>query len=255
MPAKCDITGAQGMSRRLTDPCRAVVLFAASVALTVLPAVPPGSAQEVDDRKERVERQIERTEEHLDQSNAHLVDSTQRLGEAITALDDARTTLAQTRGELAAAEALDRRMQAELAEAVEDLSRARAALARGRASVSGSEEALRSTAVQQYASGGSELMALSTVFNSQDPTQLTSHLNSHKNVLDKEAATLARLEASEVMLALQESSFETAKQEVAKRRAAVAENLDRKTQLESQAEQAQAPVSYTHLTLPTIYSV
>src|SRR5680860_695862 len=80
-------------------------------------------------------------------------------------------------------------------------------LARGRASVSGSEEALRSTAVQQYASGGSELMALSTVFNSQDPTQLTSHLNSHKNVLDKEAATLARLEASEVMLALQESSF------------------------------------------------
>ena len=199
-------------------------------------------ADEIDDRRDRVERDIERTEEHLDQSSARLLDATRRLSQAVTSLDDARTTLAETRGELAAAQAFDRRMQAELADAVEDLARARGALARSRAAFSQRQDSLRSIAVSQYASGGADLLALSTVFNSQDPGQLTSQLNSHKSVLDKEAATLARLEASGVLLTMRESRYEQARQEVAQRRAAAAENLKRKAALESQAEQAEARI-------------
>ena len=242
MPTKSVIASASSASARFSAPCRAVVVLVASVALAVLTAVPSGSARELDDRKERVERQIERTEEHLARSSAQLLSSTQRLTEAVTALDEARISLAESRGELALAKVLDRELQDQLAEAVEDLSRARAALARGRTSVSEREEALRTIAVQQYASGGSELMALSTVFNSQDPAQLAGQLNSHKNVLDKEAATLARLEASRVMLTVQASAYETAKQEVAERRAVAAENLARTAELESQAEQTQAHI-------------
>ena len=235
---------ATGGSRRRARPRvrRAAVALIVGMCLTTFTATTSVLADEIDDRRDRVERDIERTEEHLDQSSARLLDATRRLAQAVTTLDDARTTLAQTRGELAAAQAFDRRMQDELAEAVEDLSRARAALARSRAAFSQRQETLRAIAVSQYASGGADLLALSTVFNSQDPGQLTSQLNSHKSVLDKEAATLARLEASEVLLTMRESRYEQAKQEVAERRAAAAENLERKAALEVQAEQAEARI-------------
>ena len=242
MPANDDITGSAPRIRWVGERRRGALVLAASIALTFLPAVPSGSAQELDDRKERIERQIELTEKQLDQSSARLVATTQRLADAVTALDGARTTLAQTRAQLAAAQALDRKLQAELAEAVVDLTRARAALARGRASVSESEQALRTIAVQQYSSGGLELMALSTVFTSQNPAELTGQLNSQRSVLDKETATLARLEASQVMLAIQASTFRKAKRLVAERRAVALENLELRTQLESQAEQAQVRI-------------
>ena len=231
-------------SRRRSRPRvrRAAVALIVGLCLTTFTATTSVLADEIDDRRDRVERDIERTEEHLDQSSARLLDATRRLAQAVATLDDARTTLAQTRGELAAAQAFDRRMQAELAKAVEDLARARAALARSRAAFSQRQDSLRSIAVSQYASGGADLLALSTVFNSQDPGQLTSQLNSHKSVLDKEAATLARLEASEVLLTMRESRYEQARQEVARRRAAAAENLERKAALESQAEQAEARI-------------
>lgn len=242
MPAmNRDAMGAsRGPARRRAR--RVAAALTAGICLTMLASTTPGAADEIDERKDRVDRDIDRTEEHLDQSSARLLDSNRRLAEAATALDGARATLAQTRGELAAAQAFDRQMQIELADAVGDLSRARAALARGRATVSDREEVLRSIAVNQYASGGAELMVLSTVFNSQDTSQLTSQLNSYKSVLDTESATIARLEASQVLLTVQESQYKQAKQEVAERRAAAAENLERKAALESQAQQTEARI-------------
>lgn len=221
---------------------RAVAALTVGVCLTMFASTTSGVADEIDDRRDRVERDIDRTEEHLDQSSARLLDANRRLTEAVATLDGARTTLAQTRGELAAAQVFDRRMQAELAVAVRDLARARAALTKTRAAFAEREKALRSIAASQYASGGADLMALSTVFSSQDPNQLTSQLNSHKSVLDKEAATLSRLEASRVLLTVQETKFREAQQEVAAQRAAAADNLQRKAALESQAEQAEARI-------------
>lgn len=221
---------------------RAVALLAAGCVLTTLAGTAPGAAQDLDDRRERVDREIDQTEDHLDQSSARLEAAHAKFQEAVAALDTARATLAQTRGQLAAAQAFDSRMKAELAVAVQDLARARAALAKSRVRVNGQEDVLRKAAVQQYVSGDPALMALSMVLNSQDTTQLTSQLNSARSVLDKEAVTLDRLKASRVMLAVQEDAFTKAKREVAERRAAAAENLNRKQQLETEAEQAQAQI-------------
>jgi murein DD-endopeptidase MepM/ murein hydrolase activator NlpD len=81
-------------------------------------------------------------------------------------------------------------------------------------------------------------MGLSMVLTSQDPAELTGQLNSVQNVMDKQGVVLDRLEASKVLLTVQEQQVAAAKVEVAKQRQAAAENLARKKKLEAQAESA-----------------
>lgn len=216
--------------------------FAVGVLLAMLASTPTGSASEIDDRKDRVESKIDSAEEHLDHSSAELTVADQRLAGAVTDLSAARTSLARTNGELAAAQALDRRMQVELVDAVEDLSRARTALATSQASVSRREDALRAIVAHQHASGGAGLMAISTVLSTQNTVDLTRKLTSYESVLDAEAATLARLAASQVTREVQESAFEDLKREVASRRAAAAANLADKAQLQAQAQQTESEI-------------
>ena len=52
--------------RRHAPRGRVAGVVTAGLALALLPAaVPPGSAEDLDDRKAQVEHQIEQTEEHL----------------------------------------------------------------------------------------------------------------------------------------------------------------------------------------------
>jgi murein DD-endopeptidase MepM/ murein hydrolase activator NlpD len=206
-------------------------------------AIPLASADDLHDRKRRVEGNISRTLEHLDQSSAKLLSATRALEAAQAKLDAAQQHLAQTRGELAAAEVLDRRMQAALDRAVLRLKDARAELAKGREDVAEQEEMLGRLAVQNYQQGDPSLLGLSMVLTSQDPTELSGQLNSVRNVMDKESVNLARLEATRVVLTVKEEEVEEAKQEVAAKRRAAAENLERMKALEAQAEAAEREVA------------
>jgi murein DD-endopeptidase MepM/ murein hydrolase activator NlpD len=222
---------------------RVVAALAASSVLLGFAATPLASADDLRDRKEKVQGNINDTLKHLDQSSAQLVAATNALNAAQAKLDAAEKHLAKTRGELAAAEALDRQMQAELDAAILRLQEARVELAQGKAKVAEQEKFLGQIAVQNYQSGDPSLLGLSMVLTSQDPAELTSQLNSVQSVLDKESVTLDRLEASRVLLTVQEQKVEEAKQEVAVQRKAAAENLERKQKLESQAEAAEERVS------------
>jgi murein DD-endopeptidase MepM/ murein hydrolase activator NlpD len=241
----------RGMSlraRRLADAVplirgRSRAAVVAGCALALLAVAPAGWAMSIDDQKDDVDRKISRTQQQLDQSSAELVSASHRLGRARTALGTAKTTLARTRGELAAAQALDARMQKRLTEATQDLRKARTALAKGKARVQGQEDVLRRIAVEQYASADPGLLALSMVMHSQDATELTGQLNSVGNVLEKEAVSLERLKASRVMLAVQEQSVRKARREVARLRADAADNLARKAALEAEAEATEARIA------------
>jgi murein DD-endopeptidase MepM/ murein hydrolase activator NlpD len=216
-------------------------LLAALVATSV--AMLPAAAADLEDRRDRVTREIDRGQSHLDQSSARLVAASSALQSARASLAAARVRLARTRGELAAAQAFDEQMQDELETAVRELRRARKELVRGRARVAEQQDLLARIVVANYESGDPALLALSTVFNSQDTAQLTSRLESARSVLDKEAAGLSRLEAARVLLTMQEQEFQEAEREVARRRAAAAENLERKARLERLAESARASIS------------
>ncbi len=221
---------------------RAVCLVVLCAVVSGLPSLPSGSADELKDRKQRVERRINQAQGDLHHSSAELEASARRLIAARSALRYAREDLATARGKLAAAEALDRQMQAALDRAVAALTQARDEISRGLAEVAASEEELRSLAVELQAAGGAELMSLSAVFTAREPAQLSEQLSSQRSVVDKEAATAARLDAAQVLLTVQEEALEEAKQEVAVRRKAAAKNLRVKARLEVKAEKARDQV-------------
>lgn len=222
---------------------RVIATLVACSALLSFAAIPLAMADELRDRKNRVQGNINQAHEHLDQSSAKLMAATRALKTAQTKLSTAQTHLAKTRGELAAAEAFDKQMEARLEAAVRKLKEARAELAQGRAQVGEQQEFLGRIAVANYQSGDPNLLGLSMVLTSQNPAELTSQLNSVQNVLDKESMTLDRLEASRVLLTVQEQEVEKAKTEVAAQRAAAAENLLLKEKLEKQALKAEARVA------------
>jgi murein DD-endopeptidase MepM/ murein hydrolase activator NlpD len=219
-------------------PRRRVIAALAASSLLCSAAIPLAAADELRDRKERVDGNISKTRKDLDQSSADLVAATRALGAARTRLADARRNLAQTRGELAAATVLDRRMQAALEQAVGRLASARRELAASEADMATQERVLGQVAVANYQQGDPDLLGLSMLLTSQDTAELTSQLNSVRSLLDKEAMRLDRLDATRVMLTVKEEEVAAAKREVAAKRREAAANLARKQELEAQAEEA-----------------
>ncbi|HSJ19625.1 MAG TPA: peptidoglycan DD-metalloendopeptidase family protein [Nocardioidaceae bacterium] len=218
--------------------------LAAGCLLLGVAAVPLAAADEDSrERKQRVEGDISQTLEHLDQSSAELASATRALQAAQAQLGKAQQKLAETRGELAVAVVLDKRMHKELERAVRRLRGARLELAKGQAELEAQEQVLGQIAVQNYQHGDPNLLGLAMVLSSQDPADLSSQLNSVRNVLDKESVTLDRLDATRVMLTVKQQEVEAAKEEVAEKRREAAENLVRKKALEAQAEEAEKAVS------------
>lgn len=221
---------------------RVVAVTAVIGAVATLVTVPPASSDDLTDRRDEVTRQVRRSQQQLDQSSSALFRATVALSAARERLATAKASLARTRGELAAAEALDRDMELELDAAVRRLKAARAALVRGNADMRRQEDQLRQAAVESYQVGDSALIGLSLVLTSQEPAELSGQLNSMENVLEKEAAGLARLEASQVLLNVKEQEVREAKAAVAERRREAAANLALKESLTVRAEATTARV-------------
>jgi len=219
-----------------------VVALSAAVSLAV---VPSGSApaNELDDRERRVHREIERAHQHLRHSSKELVRATERVEKAQTRLEDAERELGRRQAELTAAAIVDAQMQSELDLATARLERARTALAQGRRSHLAQEQVLRSFAAETYQAGSPGLIGLTMVLTSRDPSELSTQLNVVQNVLDREAATLRRLEASSILLELQQARVAEAQRELASRREAAAETLARKEDLQVRAAVASSRVA------------
>ena len=231
----------RGLNR--TPRRRLLALLVTLCAVVSLAVVPPAPADELGARDRRVHRQIDQAKKYLRHSSMALVRATARVAQAEDRLDAAERELAGRRSELAAAEILDAQMQSELDAATARLERARAALQQGRRSHHAQEQVLRHIAAETYQAGSPELMGLTMVLTSRDPSELSGQLNVVQNLLDKESATLRRLEASGVLLELQRERVANARTEVAARRAAAAETLARTKVLEARAARATARVA------------
>lgn len=220
------------------------VLVALSVALTLAAApTAPAPANELGERKQRVHREINQAKKELRHSSRALVRASARVARTEQKVSEAEAGLEERQAEVAAAEVVDARMQSELDAANARLARARAALSKGRRSHAAQEAVLRGIAAQTYQSGSPGLMGLTMVLTSTDPTELSGQLNVVQNVLDKEAATLQRLEASRVLLELQRQRVAEARVDVAARRRAAAESLASKQEAEARAEAAATRVA------------
>jgi len=175
---------------------------AGGAALLSLAIVPMASAEDLEHKREAVERDVGAAEQELDQSSAQLAAAMRRLEAARDRLRTANADLARARGQAVAAQALDDQMRARLDAAVTTLRAARTRLAVSRSRIVGQEDRLRATAVQSYQSGDPGLLALSMVLTSQDPAELTTRLSGVRSVLDKAESALARLQAANTLLSV-----------------------------------------------------
>jgi murein DD-endopeptidase MepM/ murein hydrolase activator NlpD len=205
--------------------------------------LPSAFADDLGDKKHKVEGQIDKAHEDLDESSAELQAATAALVRARQALSEAQAYLTRTRTELAEAKALDREMQARLDEAIERLNRAQLALDEGQDDFAEQEARLRQLVVSSYEQGDPGLMGLSMVFTTQDPAQLTGNLNADDTVVEAETAILDQLEAARVLLQVKQAELADAEEEVAVRRREAAANLSRKETLEQQAQDAKLKVA------------
>ena len=236
----------------LTTRRRAAALVTTSALLlsgAVLPSAAADTGGDLKHKKHQVQKHKQAVKKHLSQAHQDLDESSSQLQAATAALATAQqqlgaaqSHLATTRGQLSAAQVLDRQMQAKLDAAVARLKQAQDDLVAGQHKIAEQEHELGQIIVSNYQNGDPQLMGLSMVLTTQDPAQLTGQLNSVQNVMDKENVVLSRLEATKVLLTVQEKAVAQAKAEVAVQREAAARNLVKKKALEKQAREAEAQV-------------
>jgi murein DD-endopeptidase MepM/ murein hydrolase activator NlpD len=225
-------------------PARRRTLAAATaIGLSFCLTVSAATADDLDDKKDKVEQGIDHAHQDLDESSEELQAATTALLQARSDLANAQAYLATTQDELAAAEALDAQMQQKLDDAVAALQASRVELKAGRRDVARQEAKLRRMVVASYQQGDPALMGLSMVFTTQDPAQLTGSVDARSSVANTQSAILDQLTAAKVLLQVKEDQTQSAKQVVAERRRAAAENLARKQALEQQARDAEAQVT------------
>jgi len=217
------------------------VVAACAVAFSLL-VTAPGAADPLDDRKGRVSKELRKAERHLHHSSKTLVRAGRRVEAAEQRLDGARRELERRRDALAVAMVLDNQRQSELNLAMARLERAEAAVEQARLSHRAQEKVLRSIAAQTYQVASPTLVGVSMILTSRDPSELTSQLGTVQTMLDKESATLRRIEASRLLLSLQERRVVEAMADVVERREAAAETLSRRQKLERRASTAAGEV-------------
>jgi len=197
---------------------------------------PDDRRDDLKDRKADVNDRLHGAHSDLDESSAQLQAAVLAMTSAQTKLAAAQEVLDRTRGQLKAAEALDQLMQERLADAEQRLAAAEDALADARHAVTDAEDKLADFVVASYEYGSPGLVSLGIVLEGGSPSEYGERISLADSVADAQASVIDELEATETLSKAREAAVEALRDEVAKRRAEAAENLDRKIELEAQAE-------------------
>lgn len=214
-----------------------------TLAVASGPATPFAHADDLKDKKHKVQQSIKAVTNDFDDASAAVVAATQRLEAARTRLTAAERTLAATEGELTAARVLDEQMQARLAQAEQALAQAQQDLVNGIAAVKDQRADIGRLAAENFQYGDPKLMGLSVVLNSQNPEDLTTQMNTVDNLMSRETTMFDRLKATQALLEVEKDKVAKAKAAVAEQRRIAAANLVRRQALEQAAAANRAQVA------------
>ncbi len=232
------------LPRSFRRPRRSTALALACVAALAVPGVVPGAvADDLHDKQSEVKKGIKQASEHLEESSAAAAAAVKRLRTAKAQLATAQQRLAVAEGRLTAARVLDAQMQAKLAAAEAALAQAEQELTDGIAAVAEQRADVGRLAAENFQYGDPKLMGLAVVLNSQDPTELTTQLNTVDNLMSRETAALERFKAAKALLKTQRDQVDAARVAVAEKRQEAAVNLARTTKLEARAQGARDKVA------------
>ncbi|TGN64252.1 hypothetical protein EXE59_10035 [Nocardioides eburneiflavus] len=216
-------------------------MAAALVAILAL-GMSAAHADDLKDKKNKVERELKGAHRDLDESSAQLRRATARLDAAQQQLGVAKTRLATARGKVEVAQERDAQMQAELAAAEQELAEAEAALAQGQVDRDAQREKVARTVADMYSEGDPELIAFASLLGAEDTEELTRRDGVRDVVVGQEAREYDELKASEVLLQVREDQVTEARDEVAAQREAAAEHLVLMQALEAEQQEAKDSV-------------
>jgi len=214
---------------------------AALVAVLAL-GVSAAHADDLKDKKSKVERELKGAHQDLDHSSAQLRKAAARLEAAQQQLAVAKTRLATARGKVEVATERDEQMQAELATAEAELAAAEAALAQGEVDRDAQREKVARTVADMYSEGDPELIAFSSLLDADTTEELTRRDGVRDVVVGQEAREYDELKASEVLLQVREDQVAEARDAVAVKREAAAEHLELMEGLEAEEQAAKDSV-------------
>lgn len=199
-------------------------------------------ADDLKDKKNKVERELKGAHQDLDESSAQLRKAAARLDAAQQQLGVAKTRLATARGKVEVARERDAQMQAELATAEAELAAAEAALAQGQVDRDAQREKVARTVADMYAEGDPELIAFSSLLDAESTEELTRRDGVRDVVIGQEAREYDELKASEVLLVVRQDQVAEARDAVAAKREAAAEHLELMQSLEAEEQAAKDSV-------------
>ena len=205
-------------------------------------SVTAAHADDLKDKKNKVERELKGAHQDLDESSAQLRKASARLEAAQDQLRAAKTRLATARGKVEVAQERDEKMQAELAAAEQALAEAEAALAQGQVDRDEQRKKVARTVADMYSEGDPELIAFSSLLDAESTEELTRRDGVRDVVVGQEAREYDELKAAEVLLEVREDQVTEARDEVAVQREAAAEHLTLMQGLEAEQQAAKDSV-------------
>ncbi|HEY0902759.1 MAG TPA: peptidoglycan DD-metalloendopeptidase family protein [Marmoricola sp.] len=206
------------------------------------PVPNPAHADDLKDKKKRVEKNIEHAQGDLEDSSAAVRAAAHRLSNARAQLAAAERRLAVTEGQLTAARVLDAQMQAKLVQAEQALVDAKRELTEGIAAVTEQRAAIGRLAADSFQYGDPRLVGLTVLLNAQTPEDVTTQMGVVDGLLDRQTAMFDQLRAAEALLRVQKDKVAEARVVVAEQRRVAAANLVRRQALEQAAEADRAEV-------------
>jgi murein DD-endopeptidase MepM/ murein hydrolase activator NlpD len=222
---------------------RALIASLAFALAAGTAAAPAAQADGLKHKKHKVERSIKHAKADLEDSSNAAFHAQRQLQQAQAKLGTAQKTLAATRGRLTAAEVLDTRMQAELVQAEKELATATLELEIGVQMVKNQRTKLARYAAETAQGVDPQLIGLVAMINADDPNVLGTQMKTVGNIMNREDAVLNDLRRSRTLLTVKERKVQSAKDAVATKRQAAADNLALRQELEKQAKADEASVA------------
>jgi murein DD-endopeptidase MepM/ murein hydrolase activator NlpD len=127
-------------------------------------------------------------------------------------------------------------LQVKLGKAEGELTAARTNLAQGKKAHEQSAEAVREFTLQNLTGGDARMEAFADLLHGEDPMRFAERMSLATAVSEAQVARMQELEANELMLKLNESRVEKARDQVATARAETQRNVVRQQSLTAQAE-------------------
>ncbi|MGJ3509808.1 peptidoglycan DD-metalloendopeptidase family protein [Enemella sp. A6] len=218
-------------------------LLTAIVALLISTSlIAPAAADDLDDERERVGRELAQTQRDLGASDQKLGQAAAALQQAEADLSAARAELQRTREALAVAQAHDEKMAQKLAKAEAELERAKAKVEEGQRKLDAEQEMVGNVARHSY-QNRADLMPIAVLVQDDSMSNMQTRMQWSNTMQQATEADMERLRELKRKLDADKAKKEAIEAKVAEERKAAAEALSASEALEAQAAQQEAVVT------------